>query len=79
VTGARYAELLHMVILSSRIASIPQGLDEVTVGAADRSRPADPKVVFLIGCAQGEFPMTAGNGGLISDRERHELIELDWS
>lgn len=76
VTGARYAELLHMVILSSRIASIPQGLDEVTVGAADRSRPADPKVVFLIGCAQGEFPMTAGNGGLISDRERHELIEL---
>ena len=76
VSAVRYAELLRLVILSSRIASIPQGLDEVTVGAADRSRPADPKVVFLIGCAQGEFPMSPGSGGLISDRERHELIGL---
>ncbi|WP_164919011.1 MULTISPECIES: PD-(D/E)XK nuclease family protein [Acutalibacteraceae] len=76
VTGMRYAELLRMVVLSSRIASIPQGLDEVTVGAADRSRPADPKVVFLVGCAQGQFPMVSGSGGLISDRERHELIGL---
>ena len=76
VTGTRYADLLRMVVLSSRIASIPQGLDEVTVGAADRSRPADPKVVFLVGCAQGEFPMVSGSGGLISDRERHELIGL---
>jgi ATP-dependent helicase/nuclease subunit B len=76
VTGMRYAELLRLVIQSSRIASIPQGLDEVTVGAADRSRPADPKVVFLIGCAQGKFPMASGSGGLISDRERQELIGL---
>ncbi|MCI1964830.1 MAG: PD-(D/E)XK nuclease family protein [Oscillospiraceae bacterium] len=76
VTGTRYAELLRLVILSSRIASIPQGLDEVTVGAADRSRPVNPKVVFLVGCTQGEFPMVTGSGGLISDRERHELIGL---
>ncbi len=76
VTAARYAELLRLVIRSSRIASIPQGLDEVTVGAANRSRPEGPKVVFLIGCVQGEFPMSAGAGGLISDRERHELIGM---
>ncbi|QNK41118.1 PD-(D/E)XK nuclease family protein [Caproicibacter fermentans] len=76
ISAARYAELLRLVILSSRIASIPQGLDEVTVGAADRSRPEEPKIVFLVGCAQGEFPLSPGEGGLISDRERHELINL---
>lgn len=76
VAAVRYAELLRLIILSSKMASIPQGLDEVTVGAADRSRPADPKIVFLVGCTQGEFPVTAGAGGLISDRERQELIGL---
>ena len=72
----RYAELLRLVILSSKIASIPQGLDEVTVGAANRTRAADPKVVFLIGAAQGSFPMTPGDSGIISDEERRDLIRL---
>ena len=76
ISRARYAELLRLVILSSRMASIPQGLDEVTVGAADRTRTEEPKVVFLIGCAQGEFPMSPGREGLISDAERRELIRL---
>ncbi len=76
ITRARYAELLRMVILSGSIASIPQGLDEVTVGDANRIRAAAPKVVFLIGAAQGEFPMTPGSDCVFSDRERRELIRL---
>lgn len=76
VSRARYAELLRLVILSSRIASIPQGLDEVTVGAANRIRAAEPKVVFLIGAAQGEFPLAPGTDCIISDAERRELIRL---
>ncbi|HEX3037942.1 MAG TPA: PD-(D/E)XK nuclease family protein [Oscillospiraceae bacterium] len=73
---ARYAELLRLVILAGSISSIPQGLDEVTVGAADRMRPAEPKVVFLIGAAQGEFPLTPSANGVFSDDERRTLISL---
>ncbi|HEX3037945.1 MAG TPA: PD-(D/E)XK nuclease family protein [Oscillospiraceae bacterium] len=73
---ARYAELLRLVILAGSISSIPQGLDEVTVGAADRMRPAEPKVVFLIGAAQGEFPLTPSANGVFSDDERRALISL---
>lgn len=62
IARARYAELLRLVIQTSSIASIPQGLDEVTVGAANRIRVAEPKVVFLVGTAQGVFPMTPGTG-----------------
>lgn len=76
ITRARYAELLHLVINSSRLASIPQGLDEVTVGAANRTRTNEPKVVFIIGAVQGEFPLTPGGGCVFSDSERRELIRL---
>ena len=76
VTRARCAELLRLVVRTSRIADIPQGLDEVTVGDADRIRAAGPKVVFLVGAVQGEFPMAPGAGGMFSDAERRELIRL---
>ena len=72
----RYAELLQLVIRTSRMASIPQGLDEVTVGDANRIRAEGPKVVFVIGAVQGEFPMTPGGDCVFSDGERRELIRL---
>ena len=72
----RYAELLQLVIRTSRMASIPQGLDEVTVGDANRIRTEGPKVVFVIGAVQGEFPMTPGGDCVFSDSERRELIRL---
>ncbi len=76
VTSARYAELLRLVIQANDMASIPQGLDEVTVGAADRIRTVEPKVVFLIGTVQGEFPLAPGSSCVFSDGERRELIRL---
>ena len=73
---ARYAELLRLVILANDIASIPEGLDEVTVGAADRIRAEEPKVVFLLGAAQGDFPLSPSSHCVFSDGERRELIAL---
>lgn len=72
----RFGELLRLVISSGTIGSIPQGLDEVTVGAADRSRPAQPKIVFLLGAVQGEFPRNPAPSGVFSDEERRRLIQL---
>ncbi|MBE6822430.1 PD-(D/E)XK nuclease family protein [Caproiciproducens sp. LBM24188] len=76
ISRSRYAELLRLVILANNMASIPQGLDEVTVGTADRIRVNEPKVVFLIGTVQGEFPLAPGGGQVFSDSERRALIEL---
>lgn len=76
ITRERYAELLQLVIRSSRMASIPQRLDEVTVGDANRIRTEGPKVVFIVGAVQGEFPMAPGGGCVFSDSERRELIRL---
>lgn len=76
LSSQRFAELLRLVIASGTIGSIPQGLDEVTVGAADRSRPAEPKVVFLLGAVQGEFPRNPSSGGVFSEEERRTLIQM---
>lgn len=72
----RYAELLQLIICSSRMASIPQRLDEVLVGDANRIRTEGPKVVFVVGAVQGEFPMAPGGDCVFSDSERRELIRL---
>ncbi|WP_050698397.1 PD-(D/E)XK nuclease family protein [Anaeromassilibacillus senegalensis] len=72
----RYAELLRLMILANDVASIPEELDAVTVGAADRIRTHEPKVVFLLGASQEDFPLTPGSGGVFSDSERRELIAL---
>ncbi len=76
LTVQRFAELLRLMILSCDVAGIPQSLDHVTVGTADRMRPAQPKVVFVIGAVQGEFPAVPNSGGIFSDPERQSLIAM---
>ncbi len=76
LTVQRFSELLRLMILSYDVAGIPQSLDHVTVGTVDRMRPAQPKVVFVIGAVQGEFPAVPSSRGVFSDLERQSLIQL---
>lgn len=72
----RFVELLRLVMVAGDISTIPQGLDEISIGEAGRMRPDRPKVVFVIGAAQGEFPAVPANHGAFCDRERQTLIAL---
>jgi ATP-dependent helicase/nuclease subunit B len=76
ISPERYAELLRLVINGSEIAYIPQGLDEVTFGCADRTRPEAPRAVFLLGVCEGEFPRTPVAAGVFSDAERRLLLAM---
>jgi ATP-dependent helicase/nuclease subunit B len=75
IARSRFEELLRMVISDSQISSIPQGLDQVTVGAADRIRIESPKVVFLLDAAKEDFPKAPGTAGVFSFAERLSLID----
>lgn len=74
VTRNRFEELLRVVLADSQMAGIPQGLDEVTVGAANRIRMEAPKVVFVLDAAKDDFPKTPGTAGVLSFAERLSLI-----
>ncbi|MCQ2449828.1 MAG: exodeoxyribonuclease V subunit gamma [Clostridia bacterium] len=54
----------------------PQTLDEVSFGAADRIRPARPKIAFILGCNQGVFPRTKTAIGLFGINDRSDMIDL---
>lgn len=57
------------------VSNIPQMLDEVTFGSADRIKPSRPKVAFIIGANQDEFPALTSSGGIFASKERQQLID----
>ncbi len=59
------------------LGRIPQHLDEVVFGSADRIRPSRPKIVFVLGLNRGVFPATTGANGVFTRNERAELIRCE--
>ena len=76
-TLKRWFELFSILVFSKDIGEIPQGLDEVKIGSADRIRTENVKVVFLMGVNKNEFPRISTVGGLLSDADRRILTSLE--
>ena len=72
----RFAELFRLVAGMTDLGSIPQSLDAVQIGAADRIRFSAPQTVLILGANEGVFPAYPTGGGLLGDTERRRLIEL---
>ncbi len=73
----RYFHLLKEVVSAEDVSEIPQTVDEVIFGTAEQVRQSSPKAAFLIGCSQGDFPLTPKASGVFSDAERRALIALE--
>lgn len=69
----RLIDLLRMGISAADIGLIPQTIDQVIVGAADRIRPDSPRAVFVIGFNEGVFPRWETSAGIFSAAERDLL------
>lgn len=74
-----FTEALNTAVSLSSVGTIPQMLDEVTFGSADRIRPSRPKIAFVLGANQGVFPKITGNAGIFNLSERKCLIDSDIS
>ena len=71
-------QVLELMLGTETLGKIPSGLDEVTLGSADRIRLVAPKVVFVVGANLGAFPLAAGGVSALTDRDRSILLnELD--
>ena len=73
---SRWFELFRILVESRDIGEIPQGLDEVRVGSADRIRIEQLKVVFLVGVNKNEFPLVSVKGGILTDADRVSLTDI---
>jgi len=73
----QYLELLKVQFQNEEISTIPAGMDQVTVGTADRVRLNDKKVVFVIGAVNGQFPVMSSEIGIFNNYERQKLMSMD--
>ena len=72
----RWFEMFRLLVESKEIGEIPQGLDEVRIGSADRIRIDQVKVVFLVGVNKDEFPLVSIKNGILTDSDRVNLTEI---
>ncbi len=78
VTARQFREMFSTACSMTTVGRIPQMLDEVTFGAADRIRPSRPKVAFILGCNYGVFPAICDNNSILSNNERRILKEAGF-
>lgn len=72
---AAWDDLFSLALSAVDMGSLPQGMDAVQIGSADRMRFSSPQVVWILGANEGVFPAYPAGGGLFSDRERRTLRE----
>lgn len=61
----------------SSLGTLPQALDTVITGSADRIRIGGKKAVFVLGVNENVLPYTPAESGVFTDRERELLIEAE--
>lgn len=76
ISAKEYLDALKTSISFATVGVIPQMIDEVTFGSADRIRPSRPKYAFILGANQGVFPKQLASGGIFAANERKAMIDL---
>lgn len=74
ITIATFLDMFELSLSVRTLGKVPNGIDEVTVGAASRIKTRNTDVVFVIGLNSGVFPAVAGGGGILSDKDKTILL-----
>lgn len=71
---ADYGELFTLLLRTTDLGHIPQSLDSVIFTTAGRMRLPEIDACFVLGLAEGEFPRTPGDIGLLTHADRDAMI-----
>lgn len=74
---ARFEALFALAVSTCHMGSLPQALDTVIVGSADRIRTGEKRAIFVLGVNENVLPYTPADTGVFTDREREQLRELE--
>lgn len=61
------------------VGVIPPAVDQVLIGAVDRSRNPDLKLAVVLGLNEGVFPQPPADPGLLTEADRETLSEVQVS
>ena len=74
LTPAEYADLFTLLLRTTDMGHIPQSLDSVIFTTAGRMRLPETDACFVLGLAEGEFPQTPGEQGLLTHADRDTMM-----
>lgn len=77
ITAKKYFDLLSIQFENVQISEIPQSIDSVQFGDAQRIRLDNVKAVFILGANEGEFPSVPSISGVFTETERKQLALVD--
>ncbi len=77
ISFREFSDLLVLMLGLCDVGEIPQSMDEVVFGAADRIRTSGIKAVFIVGANEGVFPIVPEQSGVFTENERKQLISLN--
>jgi len=72
-----FLEMLQTGIYEVQLGVIPSTLDQVMIGDIERSRISKVKYLFVAGLNEGLIPKNSDSRGILGDRDREELKNLD--
>lgn len=72
------AAMVDEGIATLYLGLIPPNLDQVLVGAIDRSRQPDVRAVFILGAVDREFPRVPQEDAVLSDTDRERLAAAGY-
>ncbi|MEG0664370.1 MAG: PD-(D/E)XK nuclease family protein, partial [Clostridia bacterium] len=70
-----FGQMLNITASYCDLGEIPNGIDQVIIGQADRIRADGRKCCFISGLNQGVFPPDNFKNGVLSSKEKEKLIE----
>ena len=76
---AQFRRLYVAAVSSCEMGELPQTLDAVTIGTANRTLPGTPKIVFVFGVNDGVFPFVPTVTGLFRQADCLELEKYGLS
>jgi ATP-dependent helicase/nuclease subunit B len=68
-----WLSILEAAFANFSVGVIPPALDQVLIGAIDRSRDSDIKLALVLGLNESVFPALPDQGSLLTDNERTQL------
>jgi len=69
--------ILEAGLANLSVGIIPPALDQVLVGAVDRSRTPEVKLAVVLGLNENVFPAPSASGSLLTESDRAELANYD--
>lgn len=76
ISFREFSDLLTLMLGLCDVGEIPQGMDEVVFGSADRIRTSDVKAVFILGANESVFPKLPESSGIFTENERKLLVSM---